>query len=355
MTRSLRGAVAALGAAACMLAGCASHRTAPILDERGQARAGSIATLEPIELGGVTQWILIRGRDVGKPLLLKIHGGPGQAEMATAPLNAGLEADFVVVEWDQRGAGKSAAAGEPAASMKVDRFVDDTIELSEQLLRRFDRGSLILVGHSWGGAVGLLAVQRRPQLYRAFVATGPMVNYSAAMRAGHAALMQEAEQRGDAETTSLLRELGPPPYTGADGAGRRERYLGALERSGHLWHGPGRFDRVGWMLSAPEYAWLEKLRFAHAAERSFDLLMTELLQLDLAQRALAIDVPVYFAIGRYDAMSPPSVAAEYFAALTAPRKQWVWFEHSAHFPQWEEPQAFHALLTERVVPETAAR
>jgi proline iminopeptidase len=89
-----------------------STRTRPIRDSDGRTVEGSVATLEPLTLGGVRQWLLVRGRSAESPILLKLHGGPGQAEMATVGLNGLLENDFVVAEWDQRGSGKSAAASQ---------------------------------------------------------------------------------------------------------------------------------------------------------------------------------------------------------------------------------------------------
>jgi pimeloyl-ACP methyl ester carboxylesterase len=149
-----------------------STRTKPILDAHGQIVTGSIATLEPLTLGGVRQWLLVRGKSTDSPLLLKLHGGPGQAEMATVGLNGLLELDFVVIEWDQRGAGKSGASIEPSAAMNLNQLVADTIELTEHLAQRFGKRQLIIVGHSWGSILGLMAVQRRPDLYSAFVSTG---------------------------------------------------------------------------------------------------------------------------------------------------------------------------------------
>jgi pimeloyl-ACP methyl ester carboxylesterase len=135
-----------------------SFETKPILDDQGHAMVGSVASLERIMLGGVYQWILIRGNKVESPILLKLHGGPGQAEMAAVRLNRLLEKDFVVVEWDQRGAGKSAQAIEPKSGVNISQFVEDTRELTE-LLKRFHQKNLVLVGHSWGSVIGLEAVQ----------------------------------------------------------------------------------------------------------------------------------------------------------------------------------------------------
>ncbi len=332
-----------------LAAGCTSTRTRPIVDAEGAPVPGSVASLERVQLGGVPQWILLRGRDAGKPLLLKLHGGPGQAEMATVAFNERLERDFVVVEWDQRGAGKSAASFEPASAMTLEQIVADTLELTQLLLRRFGRDRLLLVGHSWGSVVGLKAVQRRPDLYQAFVSTGQIVAYAQGLALGHGFLLQEAARRGHAQALAELRSLGPPPYVNDR---QREIHLHWLTEFGALWHAEAPFDRVGWMLSAVEYAWPEKLRFSAAAAASFEKLLPDLLATDLGAEVPAVEVPVYVAAGRFDRMAPPALAQAWFESLRAPRKQWVWFEGSAHFPQWEEPAAFHALLVERVLPET---
>jgi pimeloyl-ACP methyl ester carboxylesterase len=351
-----RAAFAALTIlAGIMLAGCASAQTRPILDSEGRVRAGSIASLEKIRLGGVDQWILIRGEDVQKPLLLKLHGGPGQAEMATVGMNRLLEKDFVVVEWDQRGAGKSAAAFSPEAAMTADQLVEDTHDLTELLLARFHRKNLILVGHSWGSVIGIKTVARYPEAYRAFVSTGQMANFSEGLKVGYAFLTEEAAHRRDTRALNELQTIGPPPYLGAGSAARRATYGKWLQAFGVYWRGPQPFDRVGWMMASTEYSWSEKLAFTAAADRSFERLLPELLALDLSTTTPTVSVPVYFAVGRHDQMAPWQVSQAYFATLSAPAKTWVWFEGSAHFPQWEEPQAFHDLLTARVLPETEGR
>jgi pimeloyl-ACP methyl ester carboxylesterase len=337
------------------LTACTSFDTRPIVDERGVPIPGSVAKLERISLGGVPQWILIRGRSADSPILLKLHGGPGQAEMATVSLNRLLEQDFVVVEWDQRGSGKSAHSIEPTAAMNLEQIVSDTLELSELLLNRFHRKKLILVGHSWGSVVGLKAIQRRPDLYQAFVSTGQIANYPDGLRAGYEFLMREARGRNNAAALGDLQRIGPPPYAAGDSKAKREVFGRWLMEFGGLWHSEEKFDRVRWMISSVEYSWPEKLRFPAAAEKAFDLLLPSLLSADLNIAVPAVDVPVYFAAGRYDYMAPTEISLAYFSRLVAPRKEWIWFENSAHFPQWEEVQKFHDLLADKVLLETKER
>lgn len=327
-----------------------STRTRPILDAQGRSVPGSIATLEPLTLGGVRQWLLVRGRSAESPLLLKVHGGPGQAEMATVGLNGLLEGDFVVIEWDQRGSGKSGASIQPTAAMNIGQLVTDTIELTEHLTKRFGKRQLIIVGHSWGSVLGLMAVQRRPDLYSAFVSTGLIANFADGQQVAYRFLLAEAERRSARKALAELTALGSPPYAGADGRAKWMRCARWLGEFGAVWHSSEKFNRVGWMISSIEYSWPEKLRFNRAAERSFDLLYADLASVNLIETVPQVEVPVFFAEGRYDQLAPIEVAERYFSGLVAPTKEWVSFENSAHFPQLEEKERFHNLLVNTVFP-----
>jgi pimeloyl-ACP methyl ester carboxylesterase len=330
-----------------------STRTRPITDAQGRAVAGSVATLEPVVLGGARQWVLIRGRSADSPLLLKLHGGPGQAEMATVGLNSALEADFVVIEWDQRGAGKSGPSFQPSTAMNIAQLVADTIELTVNLTQRFGRRQLIVVGHSFGSVIGLMAVQQRPDLYSAFVSTGLIANFREGQQVAYRFLLDESRRRDAGKAVHELQRLGAPPYPGADGRAKWQRCARWLGEFGAVWHSSEKFDRVGWMLSAIEYAWPEKLQFNRTAARTFDLLYPELVAVNLSETVRQVEVPVFFAHGQYDQLAPVEVAEGYFAKLSAPTKEWLPFKNSAHFPQWEEKERFHQLLVDTVLPATA--
>lgn len=107
------------------------------------------------------------------------------------------------------------------------------------------------------------------------------------------------------------------------------------------------------MLASIEYSWPEKLRYTRAAERSFDLLYADHLSVNLTEMVPRVEVPVFFAEGRHDRMAPVEVAERYFTNLSAVRKELVWFDNSAHFPQWDERALFHEFLLTTVLPATA--
>lgn len=150
--------------------------TAPIKDANREIIPRSIASLEKIKLGGMDQWILIRGNDVSNPVLLWLHGGPGAAQMPIAHhFDKNLEKDFIVVHWDQRGAGKSNPKDFDEQTMTFEQFITDAHELTQYLKRRFNTEKIYLVGHSWGTQLGIKMVQLYPEDYFAYIGIGQAV------------------------------------------------------------------------------------------------------------------------------------------------------------------------------------
>ena len=338
------------GALLGLLAGCQSLDTPKITDRAGKPLAGSVSELLALDLNGVRQYVLIRGQNAANPVLLRLHGGPGQAEMAAESVNRDLERDFVVVEWDQRGAGKSALSDAGYARLSLGQLVDDTLALSRYLRKRFGT-PLVLMGHSWGSIVGLLAAEKEPSLYCGFISTGQIVNFSKGAAITYAALLDEARRRADAAAVQTLTGLGPPPYADAN---RRQKYFGLIDTLGVSWHSAVPFDRVGLMLRSPEYSWTEKFAYPAAAQKSFDALFPDLQAVNLEDHR-DFQIPVFFFVGRWDRLAPYELAEHYIQDLRAPQKGIVVFENSAHFPQYEEPARFAAVVREvwrRLAPST---
>ncbi len=344
------GALLALLATACLVlvvGHVLTHgRTPPIVDARGAPVPGSVASLERMQLGGVPQSVLIRGRSTRNPVVLFLHGGPGMPAMYLAHAwQRPLEDDFVMVQWDRRGVGKSYFGDIPARHLTVRRLLDDTYELVNILRGRFAQERIILVGHSWGSYLGMLAVRERPDLFRAFVGveqvTGPGHGDTAAARLQEAFIRSEAARRGAPEAARELDAKGPAAV---------EKWLfrfGAEVHSATSWWP---LLRLG--LEAPEYTLGDVLRIPkglalYARAMTYDV-PADTLRADVT----AVQVPVYIVAGRWDLTTPTALAERYFAALRAPHKEFFLFERSAHFPFLEEPARFAEVLR-RVATETA--
>ncbi len=327
--------------------------TPSIKPKSGAAAGRQLAVLEKVSIGGAEQWILVRTEDVQNPIILFLHGGPGTSQLTLMRRNTrDVEQHFTVVNWDQRGAGKSYAAIADTGKMNIEQFVDETIELTKYLLHRFGKEKIVLVGHSWGSAVGALAVQRAPELYHSYIGIGQISDMAQSERVSYEWTLAQAVAAGDKSAVQKLRSFGAPPYT----EDWRIKFLyqrKILARYGGELHGSsnGALAVVLWnLLWSTEYTVLDRVNFFRGILGSLRLLFPELLTVNLFQQVPEMGVPVYFTLGRHDYEVPAILSERYFDALKAPRKELVWFEHSAHLPNTEEREKFNAFLVERVLP-----
>jgi pimeloyl-ACP methyl ester carboxylesterase len=179
--------------------------------EASQARSARIEEARFLPLGGIDQWITIRGADKSNPVLLILHGGPGEAQSPLVSTYAPLENDFVVVQWDQRGAGKTLAhAGASPQSTSLELLTRDGIELTDYIRGYLHTNSVILVGHSWGSFLGVHIIRQRPELFRAFVGTGQVVSWRAMVEAQYRYALNRARAESNASAVSELETLGIP-------------------------------------------------------------------------------------------------------------------------------------------------
>jgi proline iminopeptidase len=211
--RRVVAALAGVGLVVLAVAIARPASTDPILGADGDPLAGSIAELTRVQIGGHDLAMMIRGDSSKDPVLLFLAGGPGGTELGAMREHlAALEQDFVVVTWDQRGTGKSYGELDPTSTLTPEGAVSDTIEVTNYLRDRFGKEKIYLVGQSWGTILGVLAVQQRPELYRALVGAGQMVSPLETDRIFYRDTLEWAREKGDAGLVDTLTEIGPPPY-----------------------------------------------------------------------------------------------------------------------------------------------
>jgi pimeloyl-ACP methyl ester carboxylesterase len=316
----------------------------------------SIATLEKVRIGGADQWILERSENIDNPIVLFLHGGPGTSQLTLNRRNTrDLERFFTVVNWDQRGAGKSYAAIRDVQRMTIDQFVQDTKELTLYLLRKFGKDRLVLVGHSWGTVVGALAVARYPELYSCYVGVGQTANMKEGERASYRWTLEQARQHGDRNALDTLVRMGPPPYERdwQKHTLAQRRYLGRFGGEVHGNRRGGFGLVVGSLLFSREYTLTDRFNFFRGILGSMQLLWPQLLEVDLFTSVPELRVPVFFIEGQHDHEAPAETAERYFDALKAPSKELIWFENSAHMPNSEERDKFNQLIVNKVLPIAA--
>jgi len=187
--------------------------TPDIKGDRGEALPNSVSLLERVELGGIEQSVLIRGKYNHNPIVLFLHGGPGYPQIAYArKYQEKLEQDFVVVNWDQRGSGKSYHWNMTDDDLQIEKLVEDTRELTAYLQRKFNQPRIFIVGHSWGSLLATLTVQKYPELYYAYIGVGQVANSPLGEQVSYRFALEEANRQNDEQAIEELTSIGPPPY-----------------------------------------------------------------------------------------------------------------------------------------------
>ncbi|MGB5959508.1 MAG: alpha/beta hydrolase [Coleofasciculaceae cyanobacterium] len=324
--------------------------TPPILDAIGKPIPNSIAVLEKVKLGGAEEWITIRGKDSRNPVLLFLAGGPGGSQLVTEQRAlAGLEDHFVMVNWEQPGAGKSFDAVD-RSKLTPDRYITDAHELVLSLRQRFGKGKVYVLGESWGSALGIMVVQRYPELFHAFIGTGQMVAFLENDLICYDFALRLAQERGDTKQVEKLKQQGPPPYYGNDVALKSATYL--MDMNNYMNKNPA-IANSGFNtlqdLAGSEYGLYDKVNFVRGVLDTFGVVYQQLWDVDFRKQATRLEVPVYFLIGRHDVNASPKLTEEYFNLLTAPHKELIWFEHSGHAPWMNESGRFIDVLVNKVL------
>jgi len=305
--------------------------------ESGSDRA--VAELTTVNLGGMEQHVLMRGHDDQNPVLLWLHGGPGATQMPFAhAFDAELEEHFVMVHWDQRGAGKSNTADFDPETFTLEQHKSDALELVNWLRERFDQDRIYLLGHSWGTRIGIELAAEHPELFHAWIGVSQVVDHGRATEIAREWL----ENRIHLEERWTLREIDVPVMNHDD----YRRFSGIVER-----HGGGtdfsftELARIA--LRAPEYSMADNRRLLRSMNRGGRLLHENGIMEDynLIESIPQLEVPVWFLNGRSDFNTPVELVREYYETIDAPLKRFVLFPH-AHTPFFASPELFTSTLIE---------
>lgn len=301
-----------------------------------------------VEIGGIEQWITIRGEDRSNPVLLVLHGGPGDATnpWGYAGFRSWLKA-FTVVQWDQRGAGRTLGRNGPslAPTITIERMAQDGIELAELLRKTLQKHKIILVGHSWGSILGVFMVKTRPDLFHAFVGTGQVADPAKNYAVAYDELLAKARRLGEQRAIRELGEVGPPPYS--DGRGY------AVQRKwSNLFEGADFFisSTFAFALGAPGYLLRDVNDWLDGQGLSGQRLIPQTNALDPKKLGGEFALPVFVIQGAEDFTTPTSLARRYVNSINAPRKEFVAIEGGGHFAVFMKAGVFLDELVARVLP-----
>ncbi|MFL6603469.1 MAG: alpha/beta fold hydrolase [Steroidobacteraceae bacterium] len=312
-----------------------------------------IHTLEAVEIGGIRQWISVRGSDPSNPILLFLHGGPGAPMMPESwTYQRPWEDFFTVVQWDQRGAGKTFAAANrvPDPKMTVDQMETDAQQLIDLLRHRYHKDRIFLMGHSWGSILGLRIAQHHPEGLYAYIGVGQVVNAQRNEAVGYQLTLEQARASGDKRAIRELEAIAPYPET--NGVTPLQKVISERKWDialGGMLYGQKEDDSPRlWRLS-PEYN-AKDVEAAQLGElSSIQILLPQLAAVDF-DRVRTYQCPIVFFAGAQDRTTPESIVAEYYQRIQAPSKQYFRIERAAHYVVTEAPGEVLVDLVQHVRP-----
>jgi pimeloyl-ACP methyl ester carboxylesterase len=329
--------------------------TSIIADARRIVSANGVEELLEIPVADTKQWISVRGRDRRNPLLLMIHGGPASPEMPTSwAFQSGWEDFFTVVQWDQRGAGKSFGANDPATigpTLSLERITEDAGEVVRYLRQRYAKEKIFVLGHSWGSVVGLNLASRHPEWLFGYVGMGQIISGKENERASYALTLRAAEAAGNAQAESELRALAPYPEDNGtlslDKLEVERKWVVALGGLSNGRDGLGYYLNLAYL--SPEYTTEDIEAMNKGSHLSLSPLWADVMRFDYGNTT-RFHCPIILFAGRHDHTTPSDVAAAWLKRVRAPRKQIIWFENSAHMMMVEEPGQVLVHLVNDVRP-----
>jgi pimeloyl-ACP methyl ester carboxylesterase len=272
-------------------------KTLPFRGPNGEILPGSIAEINYLQLGGLDQWVMIRGENLANPPLILLHGGPGFSEMRFfRHFNAPLEKNFTVVYWDQRGTGKSFDRKIPRSSMTVEQFISDLDELVEVVRKRGGKSKVAIFGHSWGSVLGPLYAARFPEKVAVYVGSGQIGDWAASESTSYAFVLAEARRLANRKALKELCAIGPPPYGSSSLWTERswlQRFAGQFQARA-LWN----MGQI--VLGGPESSVFELPNIWRGFRFSLDAMWAEVSALNLLKLAPGLQMPVFFFLGRHD-------------------------------------------------------
>jgi pimeloyl-ACP methyl ester carboxylesterase len=314
---------------------------------------GSIDDFEAVKIGGIPQWISVRGTSADNPLLLFVHGGPGSPMMPESwTFERPWEDYFTVVQWDQRGSGKTFSANgrNTDQQLSLDLMASDCDELIQYLLKKYHKRKIVLVGHSWGSILALTAALRRPGLISAYVGVGQVVNMRRNEAEGYRLTLQEAEREHNSKAIAELKALAP--YPDPDGTIpiaktiQERKWDVALRGMIYAAHEDNEDQRRS---VSPLYD-DQDLESAGLGERYSVVSLWPSASKVSFDNLKRVPFPLFIFAGKHDRTTPTDLSRAFFDRLKAPTKHFFLIDNAAHYVVNEAPGEVLVDLVQFVRP-----
>lgn len=316
-----------------------------------------------IEINGIQQWITIKGKNTLNPVILFVHGGPGSPLSPYADTIYGeWEKDFTLVQWDQRGAGRTFGHDAPGEltpdfiksnPLTVEQMTADGIDVSEYLVKYLGKRKIILFGTSWGSVLGVQMAIKRPDLFYAYVGRSQLVDPANDLVSDYRKICKMAQNANDQQSVTVLQSIGSPPYDNPKNAGQLFRIIKKYEKENSA-AVPG-----SWKKESPEYdnkkdsqdrsdgddySFVNYIGF-----KKFEI-KPMITTINLLKDGVDFKIPVYLVQGEEDILTPKEITKEYFDKIRAPKKEFILLPNTAHEFNVQDVKMQYKIMKEYVMP-----
>ncbi|NGM84304.1 alpha/beta hydrolase [Paenibacillus sp. 7124] len=301
-----------------------------------------------VKIGDIDQWVTIRGEDYHNPVLLFIHGGPASPYSIFSPLLRSWEKHFTIVQWDQRGAGKTFTRNgkDGSGTITFDRLAQDGIELAEYLCNKLRHQKVILIGSSAGSLIGIMMAKQRPDLFYAYVGTDQ--NAPDPQHQTYKVTLGAFRNAGNAKGVHLVEKMGPDPtrWSRKDFELRNQYLVKVINDVPNMI-----MDlMLPSMLSSPEHKFSDLIHIFKGMNYTLGHLFEELVAFDFDKVGLCFELPFFIMHGDQDIITPTATAQAYFDKIEAPFKEYVRIRNAGHLACFARPEQFLEELMKRVRP-----
>jgi pimeloyl-ACP methyl ester carboxylesterase len=305
-----------------------------------------------VRIGGIDQAIQVRGEDRANPVILILHGGPGISMMALTPAFKSWEKYFTVVQWDQRGAGKTYGRNDgpmEVAEMTIGRMSADGLEVAAFIRAYLHKDKIIVLGHSWGTILALRMVISKPTWFTAYVGTGQLVDKTSNEDIAYHQLLTKVRDAGDAKGERALQLIGSPPYRNLEDLIAERKWVTTYDTSAER---NLESTLTPMVLFAPNYSLWDILDFLHGISFSQAATYAENSVYDARALGLRFEIPFFIFQGDEDHQTPTILAEQYFATVEAPLKKFELLKGGGHSVMLTMPDLFLNSLLKDVLPLT---
>lgn len=307
----------------------------------------SISVLEQVEINGSNHEIMIRGNNRNNPIIIFVHGGPASSEIPyVRKYQDLLEKDFTVVHYDQRGSGKSYHFFEDYTNLSTDLLVEDLHEITDYITNWLEQEKVILIGHSFGTYIATIAAYEVPEKYSAYIGIGQVSDRVESESDSLEYCINQAKISNNAEDVKYLKGLTEKIKSGEMLTPRS--YIRKYGGASRLINDDG--DYIKGFLFSSEYNILDVFRYFKGVGISQDLLLNDSEEKPLPKYITEFKLPFYFIMGKYDCMTSTKAAKKYYDSIKSEySKEFIVYEESAHYPQFEEKEKFYKWMSDMFV------